>query len=553
MNLFGRGPVLPYLPRRYSVLEMGMNRLQVLAFLTVLAAPAAAQSAATPAPADAWFRHIAALADDSMRGRLTGSPEHRKAAEYVAAAFQRAGLEPAGERGWFQPVPFTVKRLDEKRSSAAIVRGGKAQPLVLGTDATINLRGSGEGRVDAPLVFVGYGLHAPDRGHDDFAGLDLKGKMVVVLSGVSPKTMSGPELASARAAAAGLIQSSGAAGVVSVFPPHGDLPWSRYAASRLQPQMRLASDPPPAGPVLLTLVMSPDRAELLFAGASHRYAALRALADSGAKLPRVALKTRIRAKAALQQDSTVSDNVVGLLPGSDSVLRGEYLVLTAHLDHEGVGEPVNGDSIYNGAMDNASGIATLIETAGALGHRSPRLRRSVLFVAVTAEEMGLLGSDYFAEHPTIPSGTLVANLNTDMFLPINPFRRLLVNGLEESDLSDDARRAAGRLGVEVVTDPEPERNAFVRSDQFSFIRRGIPALSLKVGFTRDSPEHQRVLAWRHERYHGVEDEPDQPIDLQAAADFNRLYAEIVTEIANRPTRPAWYPTSPFKPQDQGTQ
>jgi Zn-dependent M28 family amino/carboxypeptidase len=167
--------------------------------------------------------------------------------------------------------------------------------------------------------------------------------------------------------------------------------------------------------------------------------------------------------------------------------------------------------------------------------------------------MGLLGSDYFAQHPTIPSGTLVANLNTDMFLPINPFRRLLVNGLEESDLSDDARRAAGRLGVEVVTDPEPERNAFVRSDQFSFIRRGIPALSLKVGFTRDSPEHQRVLAWRHERYHGVEDEPDQPIDRQAAADFNRLYAEIVTEIANRPTRPAWYPTSPFKPQDQGTQ
>jgi Zn-dependent M28 family amino/carboxypeptidase len=175
-----------------------------------------------------------------------------------------------------------------------------------------------------------------------------------------------------------------------------------------------------------------------------------------------------------------------------------------------------------------------------------------LFVAVTGEEMGLLGSDYFAGHPTIPSGALVANLNTDMFLPINPLRRLLVNGLEESDLSDDARRAAGRVGVEVVTDPEPERNAFVRSDQFSFIRRGIPALSLKVGFTRDSPEHQRVLAWRHERYHGVDDETDQPIDRQAAADFNRLYVEIVTEIANRPTRPAWYPTSAFNPQAQGT-
>ena len=527
-----------------------MTRLQLMACLILSAGPVAAQS--TPAPAEAWWGHITALADDSMRGRETGSPEHRKAAEYVAAAFQRAGLAPAGVDGWFQPVRFQVRRIDEDRSSVALVRGGKPRALVLGKDATINLRGSGEGSVDAPLVFAGYGLHAPDQGLNDFAGLDLKGKMVVLLSGVAPKSVPGPELAAARSAGTGVIQSSGAVGVVSVFNAQGDLPWSRYAQSRLHPQMRLSSEPPPKGPVLLSVVMNPERAEELFAGSSHSYAALRALADSGAPLPRFNLKTGLRAKAALQQDSAVSDNVVGLLPGSDPALRAEYLVLTAHLDHLGVGEAVSGDSIYNGAMDNASGIATLIETAGALGRRTPKLRRSVLFVAVTAEEKGLLGSDYFAGHPTIPSGTLVANLNTDMFLPINPLHRLLVNGLEESDLSDDVRRAAGRVGVEVVTDPEPERNAFVRSDQFSFIRRGIPALSLKVGFTRDSPEHERVLAWRHQRYHGVDDETDQPIDRQAAADFNRLYAELVTEIANRPTRPAWYPTSAFRPEGQGT-
>ncbi len=528
-----------------------MSRLHLLALLVLLAGPAGAQTSALPA--DAWWGHVTALADDSMRGRLTGSPEHRKAAEYVAAAFERAGLQPGGENGWFQPVPFQVRRIDVSRTSAALVRGGKAQRLTLGSDAIVNLRGSGEGAVDAPLVFVGYGLHAPEHGLDDFAGLILKGKMIVLLSGAAPKGVGAAELAAARSAAAGLIQSSGAAGVVSVFNPHGDLPWSRYAGSWLQPQMRLASDPPPSGPVLISVAMNPERADLLFAGSKHRYADLRALADSGAPLPRFELATRIRAKATLQRDSTVSDNVVGLLPGSDSALRSEYLVLTAPLDHEGVGEPVNGDSIFNGAMDNASGIATLIETAGSLGHRAPKLRRSVLFVAVTAEEMGLLGSDYFAEHPTIPSGALVANLNTDMFLPINPLRRLLVNGLEESDLSDDVRRAAGRVGVEVVTDPEPERNAFVRSDQFSFIRRGIPALSLKVGFTRDSPEHKRVLAWRPARYPGVDDETDQPIDRQAAADFNRLYMEIVTEIGNRPTRPAWYPTSAFNPQAPGTE
>jgi Zn-dependent M28 family amino/carboxypeptidase len=317
--------------------------------------------------------------------------------------------------------------------------------------------------------------------------------------------------------------------------------------------MRLIGSSAQSGPALLAVVVDAAGAERLFAGSPHRHAELQALAASGARLPHFELAGRLRATAAMSEDTTVSDNVVGLLPGSDPALGGEYVVLTAHLDHLGVGEPVDGDSIYNGAMDNASGIATLIETAGTLAHRTARLRRPVLFVAVTGEEMGLLGSDYFAEHPTIPGGGLVANVNTDMFLPLSPLRRVLVNGLEESDLADDVRRAAARVGVEVVTDPEPERNGFVRSDQFSFIRRGIPALSLKVGFTRDSPEHQRVLAWRQERYHGVEDEADQPVDRQAAEDFNRLYAEVVTEIANRATRPAWYPTSAFRPEGQGTQ
>jgi Zn-dependent M28 family amino/carboxypeptidase len=172
----------------------------------------------------------------------------------------------------------------------------------------------------------------------------------------------------------------------------------------------------------------------------------------------------------------------------------------------------------------------------------------VLLVAVTGEEKGLLGSDWFAGHPTIPEGgNLVANLNTDMFLPISPLRQLLVNGLEESDLSDDVRRAAARAGIEVITDPEPERNAFVRSDQYSFIRRGIPAVSLKGGFALGSAEHERILRWRQERYHGVDDEVTQPVDRQAAEDFNRLYPEIVAEVANRPARPAWYPSSAFRP------
>ena len=525
-----------------------MRCMQVVVLLA-LALPSAA-----PAQADAWWGHVTALADDSMRGRQTGSPEHRKAAEYVAGAFRRAGLEPASAEGWFQPVRFKVRRIAEPRSSVALVRGGKAEALAFGKDAAINLRSSSAGKVDAPLVFVGYGIRSPEHGHDDLAGLDVKGKVVVVLAGAAPAGIPGPALAAGRAAGAEALERGGVVGVIAVASPHADIPWARYAPSRLHPQMRLASDTSRhTGGSTVSVVLNPAIGERLFAGSPRSYAAIQALADSGAPLPRFDLPVRLRATVAVDESEAVSDNVVGLLRGRDPLLRNEYVALTAHLDHLGVGQPVAGDSVFNGAMDNASGIATLIETAAALGGRKPRPRRSVLFVAVTGEEKGLLGSDFFAEHRIMPpAGELVADLNTDMFLPINPLRQLLVNGLEESDLADDVRRVAKRAGIEVITDPEPERNAFVRSDQFSFIRRGIPALSLKVGFALGSPEHERVLRWRQQRYHGVEDETTQSVDREAAEDFNRLYPEIVTEVANRSTRPAWYPTSAFRPEASGT-
>jgi Zn-dependent M28 family amino/carboxypeptidase len=522
---------------------MTRHLLTAALFAVALPTPALAQ-------AETWWGHVTALADDSMRGRETGSPEHRESAEYVASVFQRAGLEPAGTHGWFQPVRFRVRRINEPRSSLALVRGGKAERLGFGTDATINLRGSAAGTVDAPLVFIGYGLVSPEHGYDDLKGLSLKGKVAVVLAGAAPGGISGPALAAARAAAAEALGAAGAIGVLTVASPHADIPWNRYALARLHPQMRFATDSAPAsGHAAITVVLNHERAELLFAGAPQPYAAVQALADSGARLPRFELPVRLRATVAVDESEAVSDNVVGRLPGADPAVASEYVALTAHLDHLGVGQPQGGDSIYNGAMDNASGIATLLEAATSLGRRQANPRRSLLFVAVTAEEKGLLGSDWFAEHPTVPEGSrIVANLNTDMFLPLNPLRQLLVNGLEESDLADDVRRAAAKAGIEVITDPEPERNAFVRSDQFSFIRRGIPALSLKGGFTLGTPEHERILRWRQKRYHGVEDEVTQPVDRQAAAAFNRLYPEVILEVANRATRPAWYPTSAFRPE-----
>jgi Zn-dependent M28 family amino/carboxypeptidase len=254
----------------------------------------------------------------------------------------------------------------------------------------------------------------------------------------------------------------------------------------------------------------------------------------------------LKSTARLVEKHIESQNVAGVFTGSDPKLRDQYVVLTAHLDHVGVGRPVNGDSIYNGAMDNASGIALLMDVARALSTQREQLKRSVVFVAVTGEEKGLLGSRYYANHPTVPANGIVANLNTDMFLPIVPFTMLMVNGLEESDLAVDARRAGASTGVEVITDPEPEENRFVRSDQYSFILRGVPSLSLKVGFKRDSPEHAKVKEFRAKRYHMPSDDLMQPIDFSAAAGFEQTYIALVEAVASRPTRPAWFTDSYFR-------
>jgi len=261
-------------------------------------------------------------------------------------------------------------------------------------------------------------------------------------------------------------------------------------------------------------------------------------------LPRFPVPASIRATVVIESRSLTSDNVVGILPGVDPVLTNEYVVASAHLDHLGVGA-IGGDAIYNGAMDNASGVATLIEVAGAAAAKKG-FRRSVIFLAVTAEEKGLLGSRYYASRPTVPGTALVANLNTDMFLPLFPLNSLVVQGLEESDLAGDLRSIARPLGLEVRTDPEPERNAFTRSDQYSFIRTGVPSLSLKIGFKKDSPEHEIVKRWRTERYHAPSDDLAQPVDRQAAADFNRVYVSALEAIANRTTRPAWNADSFFR-------
>ena len=503
--------------------------------------------AAGAEPGAAWWAHVSFLSADDMRGRETGSPEHRKAANYVADQLARAGVQPAGTNGFLQPVTFRSRRIDEANSRLSLVRRGKETPLVLGDDAGFGMRIDPAQKVDAPLVFAGHGLVIPEADHDDFAGLDVKGKVVVFVAG-SPRHVPGALSAHYQSAAErwATLKRLGAIGTIGVANPKSmDVPWARSAPNRLNPAMALAdaSLDDTAGQQV-SITFNPAKAERLFEGSGRTFAEILKIADEGKALPHFPLPTSVRATVAVDSQVVESQNVAGIVRGRDPVLAGEFVVVTAHLDHLGLGADINGDSVYNGTMDNASGIATLLESAKVVAAARPK--RSVVFVAVTAEEKGLLGSRYYALNPTVPRDGIVANINMDMFLPLFPMKMLMVLGLDESDLGDDVRAVATVMNVGVQADPEPQRNRFIRSDQYSFIREGVPALAMKVGYEEGSPEATIAADWTRERYHAPSDDLGQPIDRGAAADFTRMIGDLCLRVANRDGRPQWKDVSFFK-------
>jgi Zn-dependent M28 family amino/carboxypeptidase len=295
----------------------------------------------------------------------------------------------------------------------------------------------------------------------------------------------------------------------------------------------------------LAVMFNPARFSKLLEGTGRNADELLALLKEGKPMPHFDLPSHLVAKVDASVAEINSDNVIGILPGSDPALRDEYVVLSAHLDHLGVrSEGEEGDRIFNGAMDNASGIAVLMQVARDLSrHKAPR--RSIVFAAVTAEELGLLGSRAYVADAQSRGQRIVADLNTDMFLPLFPMKQLVVFGLEESDLADDVRAVAAKLGVEVQSDPQPRRNRFIRSDQYSFIRAGIPALATKIGFVEGSPQAETDRKWFAERYHAVADSPDQPVDLVAVGMYEALMSRLALRVANRSEAPRWYETSVF--------
>jgi Zn-dependent M28 family amino/carboxypeptidase len=495
-----------------------------------------------------WWGYVKVLAADDMEGRETGSTGLHKAEAFVVEQLKRNGLQPAGADGFYQPVKFVSRQIVEKHSSIALIRNGKTEPLTLGEDAIFSTRVDLAPEVEAPLVFVGYGLTIPEKNYDDLAGLDLKDRVAVLFSG-SPADIPGP-LASHYQTAKERWQALARAGAVGIItlpnPAMMDIPWSRIALNRTHPNMDLA-DPEfnETKGEKLSLFFNPAHAEKLFEGSGHTFQEIADLGKHRKPLPHFALPASIKAVARVDKKDLDSDNIVAKLPGSDPQLKNEYVVLSAHIDHIGIGEPINGDRIYNGAMDNASGSSVLLDVAASLRKQPENLKRSLLFVFVTGEEKGLLGSKYFAAHPTVDAKSIVSDINIDMFLPIVPLKTLTVYGLEESDLGDLARQSAEERGISVQADPEPLRNVFIRSDQYNFIVHGIPALAMGVAPT--TPEQKKLFKdWLTHRYHAPSDDLQQPVELPAAAAYEEVIRELMIRVADDSQRPEWKANSFFR-------
>jgi hypothetical protein len=500
--------------------------------------------------AEAIRSHVEFLAGDLLEGRAAATRGYDIAAAYVAAQFRQSGLAPAGDDDTFlQAVPLLEATPVLPGSSAKLVRDDETDSIEYGTHYLPSADFlSASSTLTAPLVFAGYGVDAPELGYTDFENVDLKGRIAVILSGAPAKFPNSQRAyySWSERKWSSLVER-GAVGVITVASSVDErrVPWERVVARSWTPQMRwldVDGKPQRAFPELkLRFRFNHEAAAHLFENAASSFTDIMTAADAG-EPQGFALPGLLTLSATTGLRRTESANVVGMLPGADPELRNEIIVITAHLDHLGRGSAINGDSIYNGAHDNAVGVAILLEIARALHVSNTRPRRTVLFAAVTAEEKGLLGSDYFAQRPRADGRRIVANINIDMPLPLAPVRDFVAIGAEHSSLGALARNAATAQGYRLSPDATPEEVSFIRSDQFSFIRHGIPALVLKSGYQGrevgvDVGELQKQF--RETNYHQPSDDLSLPLDYGTAADLTRVDVRILLDAANAASAPHW--------------
>ena len=494
--------------------------------------------------------HIEVLAADDMQGREAGTVGHQKAGQYVASRFAEIGLRPIGDAGtYFQKIIFLETRLVKDSVSMVLHRGDTDTVLDFGRDfIRYGGFGSTNESVTAPLVFVGFGVQAPGYNHDDFAGVDVSGKILVVLTG-APPSFSSDERAfySSGAGKQALAVRLGAVGIVTIRTPVDQkrLTWPRMLGFAASPDMRWvdADNQAHDGFPELTgnAVLSESGADQLFDLVGRD---LNALFEHHTNGGTGSFELDVSATLGRQssQQRTSSPNVLALLPGSDPELRNEYVLFTAHLDHLGMHRDEGGDEIHNGAYDNAAGVATVLEVAGALADSFPAPRRSIIFAAVTAEEKGLRGSDYLAHNPPVDIASIVANINIDMPYLGHPIADVEGFGVEHSTIHSALLRAAEQSSLSLTPDPRPELVRFIRSDQFSFVKQGVPGLNLKPGSISSDPAIDGAElrnAFLHDHYHGASDDLKLPFSDEGAKRFVRVAFALGYIVANNDESPRW--------------
>jgi hypothetical protein len=509
--------------------------------------PMAVQKAARTVQPTNIEAHMRFLSDDKLKGRKPGTEGYEMAAQYVEQQLQKIGFKPMGQNGTYrQAVPLRRAQVREERSSLTFVRDGRDLPMTYGKQFVLSPNfGPAISDVSAPLVFMGYGIEAPELGQDDYKGANVRGKIVVCVNG-APAGFPSNERAYFSSAKAELAAAHGAVGLLTFSLPSdvgsrimAASPRARQATYRWTNASRQAQRTFPSLRVVGSL--SDSTARLLFDGAPVSFMDAITQTRKGAIAP-VTLPLSAKAHTDTEQnDGLIGENVVAVLPGSDPKLKNEYVVYVSHLDHLGIGRPVKGDSIYNGAHDNASGTAINLETARLMASLPTAPRRSILFVGVTGEEMGLLGSDYFATNPTVPKDKIVANLTLDMPFFFHPLLDIVPYGAQHSTLGRSVSMAAKFIGVKIATDPIPEQAVFMRSDHFSFVRQGIPALFIKSGSTTgDNRDGTKLnLEWRATIYHSPQDDMNQPFDWTAAGRHAQLQFLIGYLTAQADARPTW--------------
>lgn len=481
-----------------------------------------------------WWAHVTALSNDALQGRDTGSEGYRKAAAYVVAQFERNGLKPAGEHGFYQTVPLHEIRFRADRSTVELVRPSGTKKLEWLRQISVPARLGTPETIDAPLVFAGAG-EAPE-------GLDLTGKILVQLNGAAGAGRGGR-------GGRGPGAHPGIAGTLSIDNMAGPEPprWPvQYAVQMTIADAALApAARPGAAAAGVTLRFNPEFAESLFEGSGHTYKELAAMRDAQQPLPWFSIPATLKAHLNFDSLDLQSDNIIAALPGADPALAQEYVVVSAHLDGYGIGSPWGNDNIYNGTFDDAAYVATLIDMAERLHESGRKLKRSILFCVVTGEEKGLLGSKYFTAHPTVPKERMIADINLDQLRPLFPLHTLTMLAIDESTLGDTVKSVASSMDIKIQPDPEPGRNLLRRSDHYSFMQIGVPATGFIFGYVPGTPDEAAYREWYAKRYHTPLDDLNQPWVPEAAAKFNDFFNKLVVTLANSEERPHWKPGSAF--------